>query len=281
MLLPSPTIILEAAVVGLLLGGVYGALTMGLSVILGVLKIVNFAQADFMMLGMYFAFLLPFDPILVFLIAIPVFFGLGVLLEYVAINRVVGKPDVSQLLMTLGISIVLQNMALSIWGPDPLNLITAYRSEVVSLGPFTLGVAQLIAFGLSVVIAVSLTLVLSRTDYGRVVRATVNDRETALLMGVDVRRIYAVMFGVGVALASSAGVLLAMYYPAFPTVGNNFVLIMFLAVMLGGLGNAVGALLAGLAIGVTQSVATLFLPSFLSLLPVYLFFIVALFALRR
>ena len=94
MLLPSPTIILEAAVVGLLLGGVYGALTMGLSVILGVLKIVNFAQADFMMLGMYFAFLLPFDPILVFLIAIPVFFGLGVLLEYVAINRVVGKPDV-------------------------------------------------------------------------------------------------------------------------------------------------------------------------------------------
>lgn len=281
MVLPSPTIILEAAVIGLLLGGVYGALTMGLSVILGVLKIVNFAQADFMMLGMYFAFILPLDPILVFLIAIPVFFGFGVLLEFAAVDRVVGKPDVSQLLMTLGISIVLQNVALSIWGPDPLNLITAYRSEIVSIGPFTLGVAQLIAFGLSVVIAISLAFVLNKTDFGRVVRATVNDRDTAVLMGIDIRRIYAVMFGAGVALASSSGVLLAMYYPTFPTVGNNFVLIMFLAVMLGGMGNIIGSLLAGVAIGVTQSVATLFLPSFLSLLPVYALFIVALFALRR
>ena len=281
MLLPSPTIILQAAVTGLLLGGVYGALSMGLSIILGVLKIVNFSQADFMMLGMYFAFILPFDPILVFLIAIPAFFGLGVLVEYFAINRVVGKPDVSQLLMTLGISIVLQNVALSVWGPDPLNLITSYRSEVVTDGPFTTGVAQLLAFGLTIVIAVGLTLVLNRTDYGRIIRATVDDRDTALLMGVDVRRIYAVMFGAGIALASSAGVLLAMYYPIFPTAGNNFVLIMFLAVMLGGMGSIVGSLLAGLAIGITQSVATLFLPSFLSLLPVYFFFIIALFALRR
>ena len=281
MVLPTPTVIIEAAVSGLLLGGVYGALTMGLSVILGVLKIVNFAQADFMMLGMYFAFVLPLDPILVFLIAIPVFFGFGVLLESAAISRVVGKPDVSQLLMTLGISIVLQNVALTIWGPNPLNLITAYRSEIVSIGPLILGGAQLIAFGLSIVVAIGLALVLNRTDFGRIVRATVNDRDTAVLMGIDIRRVYSVMFGAGVALASSAGVLLAMYYPAFPTVGNNFVLIMFLAVMLGGMGNIIGSLLAGLAIGVTQSVATLFLPSFLSLLPVYILFIAALFALRR
>jgi branched-chain amino acid transport system permease protein len=276
----EPLIVIQAVVIGLLLGGVYGSLSMGLSVIFGVLKIINFAQADFMTLGMYFGLSLSlafaFDPVISFFVAIPLFLVLGIVIERIAVVHVIDKPDTSQLLMTLGLSIILQNVVLTIWGPNFVTQQTHYRAEVLQLGPFFLSVAQAIAFGLSVLVGVTLTLVIYRTDFGRVVRATVNDRDAALLVGINVRRVYVIMFGVGIALAGAAGVLLAMYYPMYPTVGNAFILVMFLSVMLGGLGNILGSLLAGMAIGIVQSVFSLLLPNQLTLLPVYILFLVAL-----
>jgi len=278
----EPLIVIQAVVIGLLLGGVYGSLSMGLSVIFGVLKIINFAQADFMTLGMYFGLSLSlafaFDPVISFFVAIPLFLVLGIVIERVAVVHVIDKPDTSQLLMTLGLSIILQNVVLTVWGPNFIIQQTHYSAEVLQLGPFFLSVAQAIAFGLSVLVGVTLTLVIYRTDFGRVVRATVNDRDAALLVGINVRRVYVVMFGVGIALAGAAGVLLAMYYPMYPTVGNSFVLVMFLSVMLGGLGNILGSLVAGMAIGIVQSVFSLLLPNQLTLLPVYILFLVALIA---
>jgi branched-chain amino acid transport system permease protein len=274
----EPLIVLQAVVVGLLLGGVYGSLSMGLSVIFGVLKIINFAQADFMMLGMYFglALSIAFDPVLSFIVAIPVFFVLGIVIERLTIAHVIDKPDTSQLLMTLGLSIILQNVALTVWGPTFVMQQTHYRAEVLQIGPFFLSVAQTVAFGLSVLVGITLTLIIYRTDFGRIVRATVNDRDAALLLGINVRRIYVIMFAAGIALAGAAGVLLSMYYPIYPTVGSTFLLVMFLSVMLGGLGNILGSLLAGMIIGIVQSVFSLLLPNQLTLLPVYVLFLIAL-----
>lgn len=265
-------------VVGLLLGGVYGSLSMGLSVIFGVLKIINFAQADFMMLGMYFglALSLVFDPIISFIIAIPVFLVLGIVIERLIIVHVTDKSEASQFLMTLGLSIILQNVALTVWGPTFMTQHTHYQAEVLPIGSFYLSVAQTISFGLSILVSLTLTLLIYRTDFGRVIRATVNDRDAALLVGINVRRIYVIMFGAGIALAGGAGVLLAMYYPIYPTVGSTFLLVMFLCVMLGGLGNVLGSLLAGVIIGIVQSVFSLVLPHQLTLLPVYALFVITL-----
>jgi branched-chain amino acid transport system permease protein len=275
------SLVIQAVCTGLLLGGVYGLLSMGLSIIYGVLRVINFAQGDFMMLGMYAAFFIfsftSIDPILTFGLVFPLFFLFGIGIYKVVMSHVVfQRVKTSQLLMTFGMSFVIVNMAMAIFTPNFRNIFSQYRSSSLDIGPIQLNQAQTIGFIMSIATAIVLSLFLSRLRIGKTIRAVVDDKNTAALLGINVDRVYAITFGIGIALAALAGAALALYYPVFPDVGRNFQIVMFLAVMLGGLGKIRGSLLGGIVVGLIQSVLSLFIPSYLELLPVFVFFFIAL-----
>ena len=242
---------------GLLIGGVYALLGVGLSLIFGVMRIINFAHGDFVVLGMYTAIVLRaqlgWDPLLSLLVALPRRFLLGLLLERLLLNRLVDAPADSTLLATLGISLVLQNLLLLRFGAAPRSLNVAYGSATVTLGPLTLSLIQLVAGGLVLVCILALYLFLTRTERGRAVRATAQNRLGAELVGINTRSVYGLVFGLGVALSVAAGVILIPQLFVTPVItGPVFTLKAFVVTVLGGLGNVWGAIGGGLLLGVVE-----------------------------
>ncbi|MBK1837253.1 branched-chain amino acid ABC transporter permease [Azospirillum sp. A26] len=276
----SPQIILEAALNGLMTGAVYALIALGLTLIYGVLHIINFAHGALLTCAMFAVWIawawLGMDPYLAILPLVPLMFVLGYGLQRFVIGPASHGDDGNILLVTLGLSIVLENVLLAVFQSDTRTLDTDYSFQVVALGPLLLSYPRLIGLGVAVVVTGLLWLVLNRTDTGKAIRAVAKEKLGANLVGIDVPHVYAVTFGLGCAcLAVAAGLLMPTFY-VNPRIGGAFVLVAFTVVVLGGMGSLPGALLGGLFIGVVESLCGLFLGDSLGQIGIFLIFIAVL-----
>ncbi len=272
-------------VTGLLVGGVYALMSIGLALIFGVMRVVNFAQGDFMMLGMYLTYYFAvghaIDPLLGALIALPPFFLLGLILHRVLLVHVTGRGGQremdAQLILTLGLSLIITNAVTMILSPTPRGIRTSYATQAFAVGPILVNQARTYAFGMAILLALGVYLLLTRTDLGKALRAAADDPQAAGYQGIDVRRMHGIAFGIGIALVAAAGGLLATYYPIEPNVAVNFIVLMFVAVVLGGLGSIPGAFVGGLVIGLVQNLTLLVLPFQLQNTGVFIAFLLVLY----
>jgi len=251
---------LQAIVSGILVGGVLGLVSMGLSLVFGVVRIVNFAHGELVMLAMYGTYLLytavRIPPPFSILIVAPLLFAFGVLLYRVLFEPVVlGSTELlPQLSLTVGISFALQTIAQWVFSPTQRSIQMSWTTTYYDVGEVFINQAQVIAFLVSLAVSLLLWLFLARSDLGRAMRAIVDDREVAQMMGINSRRIYAIAVGTSAALAAVGGNILMTYYPTFPHVGLQFLPLAFVAVVMGGMGNVLGAFLGGIIVGIVQQV---------------------------
>jgi branched-chain amino acid transport system permease protein len=255
----SPVALAQTVASGILTGGVYALVGIGLTLVFGVMRMVNFAHGEFVAVGMYLSFALfrglGVDPYLSLLAVIPAGFLFGAVVERVLLAPLQGAVEQhAPILMTVGIGLILSNALLLIFGAHPQTIYTSYSTRTVRLGPLTLSAPLLISFGLTVVVVSSLYFLLTRTDLGRAIRAAAQNREAAELQGVDTRFVRSAVFGIGSALAMVAGVLLLPALYVFPTVGDIFTLKAFVVTVLGGMGSVAGAIWGGILLGIVESV---------------------------
>jgi branched-chain amino acid transport system permease protein len=273
----SMEVFLQSVLSGILVGGVYALIGIGLTIIFGVMRVINFAHGDLLMLGMYATWFIftktGLDPYVALIATAPLLFLWGAFLQKTLINRVLNALPQNQILLTIGLGLIMSNTMLLIFTSDYRILTTSYSSS--SFDVFGLSVSQplLISFLITVAITVALFWFLQRTDTGQAIRATAQDRDAAQLMGINVRWTSVLSFGIGSALAGAAGALIAPTYYIYPQVGGAFTLKAFVIVVLGGMGSIVGATLGGLIIGVTESLSALYVASGLKELVVYVLFL--------
>lgn len=257
----SGTAILQATIDGLLMGGVYAVTAIGLTLIFGVMKIVNFAHGALMMLGMYVTYwlftLFGINPYLTVPFSIAIMFMIGWFIQRYLLNKIIDAPQHNQLLLTLGIMLFLQNLALFLWTPDYRNISIPGLSSSLQIGALSLNKPKLLAFFFALAITAILFLILHKTNLGRAIRATSQERDGASLVGIKVKNINAVAFGIGTACAGVAGSLIVPFFFTSPAVGSVFLLRAFVVAILGGLGNFGGALVAGLIVGLAESLSGL------------------------
>ena len=255
---------LQPLLSGILTGGVYALAGIGMSLVFGVMNISNFAHGDLMMLGMYLAYfaftLLHIDPYLSLVLIIPTAFFFGFMLEKLFINRVIHHPHQNQILLTIGLGLIMSNTALLAFTSDPKILTTTYSSSAFNLpGDISISLPLLFSFLITCVIISILYLFLAKTSTGMALRATSQNREAAQLMGINVAKMSAIAFGIGTALAATAGALIAPTYYIHPLAGHSFLLKAFTICVLGGLGSVVGAGVGGIIIGVVEAMSSTYL----------------------
>jgi branched-chain amino acid transport system permease protein len=265
---------------GLTTGAVYALIALGLTLIYGVLHIINFAHGASLMLALYAVYLLKdkfgIDPYLALVAVVPGMFALGYALQRLVINRASHGKDENILLVTLGIAIVMENVALLAFKSDTRTIETAYTLSTVAIGPAMIALPKLIAFGGALAVSALLLLLVTRTDLGRAIRAVAKEKQGAKLMGIDVDHVYAMSFGIGLACLGAAACFLLPSYYVNPQVGGGFVLVAFTIVVLGGMGSFAGALTGGLLIGVVESLGGLFLGESLGQVGIFAIFIAVL-----
>jgi len=253
----------QAIVNGLLTGMVYGLMALGLSVIFGVMRIVNFAHGEMMVVGMYLAWMgfeyLNVSPMLSLPVIALLFFGMGYALQRSLISPFIGRPEHQQFLLLLAVAILLVNACLAIAGPDSRGVQMESQFDSYELGPLVLDAVRLHAALAAVAIALLLWLFFTRTRTGKSIRAAADNNLAALVVGLDVRRLYAFTFGIGAACVGAAGALMITIIPVSPFLAVEYTLLAFVIVIVGGLGSMTGALLGGLLIGVSEAVAGLLL----------------------
>jgi branched-chain amino acid transport system permease protein len=276
---PLP-IIAEAMLNGLLTGAVYALVALGLTLVYGVLHIINFAHGALLTSAMFAVWaihsVLGVDPYLAILPLTPLFFALGYGLQRFVIGPASHGDDGNILLVTLGLAIMIENGLLALFRSDTRSLATDYSFQVVELGPLLLSQARLYGFAGALAVTVLLWLLLARTDIGKAIRAVAKEKLGAALVGIDVRHVYAVTFGIGCATLAIAACLLMPTFYVNPRVGGAFVLVAFTIVVLGGMGSIPGALAGGLAIGVVESLCGLFLGESLGQIGIFIIFILVL-----
>jgi branched-chain amino acid transport system permease protein len=291
---------LQALVAGLLTGSIYGLMCVGLSLIFGVMRVINFAHGDFMMLGMYVAYYAfgllgvhaifgaTLGPYVAALLAGPVIFLAGVLVHRLLISQVTGmrgstlqsEGHYAQLILTLGIALILQNGGLYLFGSTPVSIATPLASNAWELGPLYgdrveifVNQGQTVAAAIALVVVVVFVMIMSRSRLGKSLRAAADNPEAATYMGIDVARSHRLAFGFGVAITAIGGGLLASGISFQPYVGLEYVIVMYAGVVLGGLGSVSGAFLGGLTIGLVQQMSTLFLPNQLQNTAIFVVFL--------
>src|SRR4249920_2111798 len=236
----------------IVLGGIYALVSIGLTLIFGVMRIVNFAHGEFLMLSMYLAIglstLIGVDPYIGLFVAIPLSLIFGAAVYYIVIRPVIARPHVVQIFTTLGLSIVLQNAALFFWTANFRQLRLSYGDQVLMIAGAAITMPQLIAFVVAALFTTVLFAWLRFTYLGKAMRATAQDPKAATLMGIDTGKILLIAFLVGTMCVCVAGMLMAPLFSTYPTVGLQFVLVAFVVVVLGGLGSAVGALVGALIV---------------------------------
>jgi branched-chain amino acid transport system permease protein len=275
----TSTILLQTFASGVLIGLIYALVAVGLTLIFGVMEIVNFAHGEFLMLGMYGAFwmyaLAAFDPIWSLPITAIGLFFVGAVIYQLVIKRIIGAAPVSQIFTTFGLMILLRGIAQYLWKPDFRTIDQSSVSGHVSLLGVQLGLPQVVAGVGAVVTTLAVYLFLNRTRVGVALEATAADREAAQLMGIDSQRMFTLAWGLGAACAAVAGALLATFFPIFPEVGGSFVLIAFVVVVLGGFGSVAGAFWAGIIVGVVEVMGGLLIgPQFKTAIVLGLFLVV-------
>jgi branched-chain amino acid transport system permease protein len=235
-----------------LLGGIYALIAVGLTLIFGIMRVVNFAHGEYLMLGMYLAFwaftLWGVDPYVALLGAVPLFFLVGLLTYVLVMKGVIHASHNAQIFTTVGLSVALQNVALVLWTGDSRFVRPWHGSVVVRLGTTAFNLSQVVAFAIAVALTAALFGFMKWTHTGRVMRATAQDRDAATLMGIDTDRVYRLTFAIGIACVGAAGVLVSPLYSVYPTAGLQFVLLAYVVVVLGGLGDIVGALVGSLIV---------------------------------
>ncbi len=271
------TVFLQALLSGILVGGVYALIGVGLTIIFGVMRVINFAHGDLLMLGMYLTWQLfvrlGWDPYVAILVVAPAMFLVGAFLQRVFVNRVLNALPQNQILLTIGLGLILSNAVMLAYTSDYRILTTSYSSSSFFLGDLSVSKPLLYSFLVTAAITGALAWFLLRTDTGQAIRATAQDREAAQLMGINVAWTSILAFGIGSALAGVAGALLSPTYYIYPQVGGAFTLKAFVIVVLGGMGSIVGATLGGLIIGVTESLSAIYIASGLKELVVYVLFL--------
>lgn len=296
--------ILQALAAGILAGAIYGLMCVGLGLIFGVMRVINFAQGDFMMLGMYAAYYLfltfgiqtvfgnVIGPYIAIILSAPLLFLFGYFIHKVLISRVTGQRTAqlegeghfAQLILTLGIALVLQNGGLIVFGSVLASIRTPLSSSAWELGPFWgdyvsifLNKSRGIAALFSVVAMVGLWLLIARTRLGKALRASADNPVAATYMGIDIDRSYRIAFGLGTAVTALAGGLLATNYPFHPFIGLEYVIVMYAGVVLGGMGSITGAFWGGMTIGLVQQLSTLVLPTQLQNAAIFVVFLLIIF----
>lgn len=271
---------LQTLTTGILVGGTYALMCVGLGLIFGVMRVINFAQGDFLMLGMYaslyiFTYLgvgslfgVYIGPILSAFLAGPIVFVIAWLIHYFLLSRVSGtkaqgaeaEGHYAQLILTLGISLVLQNGGLIVFGSGPESVRTPLSREAWFVEMVFFNKSRVVAFFVAIGLALALYWFMNRSNHGKALRAAADNPDAATYMGIDVNRAHRLAFSIGIALTAIAGGLVAMYYPFGPYVGLEFVIIMYAGVVLGGLGSILGAFWGGMTIGLVQQLSILIIP---------------------
>ena len=272
--------ILQLLVNGILHGGIYALISIGLTMIWGVMQIVNFAHGEFLMLGMYGSFwlfaLYGVDPYLALLLIAPGLFLLGVITQRTVISPILDAPHAAQIFATVGLSIVLQNLALFAWKGDYRNIRLETSISNVKVMGLVISFPRLMAFLITLGLVIALFLFLKKTYVGKALRATADNKRSAQLMGINVNRLYYLALGIGTACVGVAGGILMPMYSAFPTVGAYFSLTAFVVVVLGGMGSMAGAFVGGLIIGVVEAFSGFFLAPALKEVVYFLVFVLIL-----
>ena len=269
---------LQAVISGILLGGVYGLFSMGFSLAFGVMRIVNFAHGEMVMLGMYLGFLaftyLHLDPLVMVLLA-PIVIGLlGAFVYNTIYRRYVGRATLQQLLAAIALAMILQSLAEMVFSPETHAVRNAWGGQYLLIGSVFVSYAQVSAFVVAVICVGLVELVLHRTRWGQVIRAVADDAETAELVGQNAHFINLTAFALATGLAGAAGAVLVTYYPVNPTVGFALMPIALIATVLGGLGSVGGAFLGGIICGVMEQVASVLMTPALQDLPLYLLLLI-------
>ena len=276
----STVILIPAVLNGLMTGAVYALIALGLTLIYGVLHIINFAHGALLTAAMFAAFfaykLLGLDPYVAAIFLTPLFFLLGYGLQRFIIGPASHGEDRNILLVTLGLAVVIENAFLYLFRADTRTINLPYAFDVIEVGTAFLAVPRVIAFVVVFAVALGLWLIMRWTDTGKAIRAVAKEKLGAELSGIDVAHIYAVTFGLGTACLAIAACLLIPTYYVSPHVGNAFVLIAFTIVVLGGMGSVAGALIGGLFIGVVESLSGLYLGESLGQIGIFLMFILVL-----
>lgn len=269
---------------GLLIGGVYALISVGQTLIFGVMKIVNFAQGEFLMVGLYVTLMLAQaigtrNP---YLLIIPVgvlMFCFGMIVYQMVVKHVVGKGATSYILLTVGLSYFLQNVAQMIWTANPVGLDTDFKTMSLKLSAFSIAVPRLIAFAIAVAFMIAVNFFLNKTDMGRAMRATSEDTTVAKLLGIDTKKMFLIAFGLGTMFAAIAGCIVSPIYYAYPRVGTVFSTTVYSCVVIGGLGNIKGAFIGGLIIGIIEALAGSYLA--LALAPTCVYAVLMLFLIFK
>ncbi len=278
--------VLSLVVEGILIGSIYGLIALGLTLIFGIMRVINFAHGQLLMVAMFIAYIsvLTFNlsPYLTLIVVVPAMFAIGYLINMALIQVVLNKESdvrepIGALVLTFGLGVLLENVFLAIFGPNYHSINASFAKQSVELGSAIIPAPKLYAFILASIVTVIFYFFLQKTELGRTIRAVGQDRNTARLMGVNVPRIFNISFGIGLAVLGTAAVALLPFYNLHPSIGNIFGMKAFVTVLLGGLGSIPGAIIGGLLIGLVESVSTLYVPSTLSSVVVLYAFLIFLF----
>ena len=248
--------IFQIIINGILLGGIYAAIGLGMSLILGIVKLTNLAHGEFIIMGAYVTTIvslgLGVDPLITIFVSVPLLFIFGYLLQRLLINPAMKRGAEPALLVTFGISVILKDLMLYIFSPDAQHVATSYSNNTIRVAGMDVSLLNIILLVLSVVMIVVLKFVLDRTSIGRAIRATADDATAAALSGINVPHTLAVAMGIATATAAIAGTCVSMKWTFYPTSGGQYLLIAFVVVVIGGLGNIKGTLIAGILFGFMQ-----------------------------
>ncbi len=284
----DPIILGIAVVNGIVLGGLYGAIAVGLSLIFGVMRVINFAHGSFLMIGLFIPYwlwlLFRVNPYLSMIVTAPALFGLGYLIQATLIaplyrrERAMVLEPLSVLMLTAGVGLIIDNLTFMAFGPDFRGITLEFASKALWVGDIlNINYTRLLAFLSSIAITVALSLFLARTDLGRAIRSTAQNRDAASLCGINVMRIYNVTFGLGCAVLGVVGCLMIPFYLVSPSIGLAFGVRSFITVVLGGIGSIPGCILGGLILGVVESVAAQFVTATSASIFSFVIFILVLF----
>jgi branched-chain amino acid transport system permease protein len=277
-------VLIQLVVAGILTGVSYGVLAAGLALIFGVMKIINFAHATFAVLAMYFptfCFLRwwGIDPFISTIISLPIFFLLGYVMQRLLMERVIGAPEAetSTLIITMGFSLLIENVILMVWSGAPRMIKRPYTIATWSLGGVLVNHAQTYSLFISLILIVGLFVFLNKTLIGKAIRAAADDPVGCVYMGINLRSIYGLAFGLGIAITAAGGCLMSTYRPFHPFFGETIIVILFASVVLGGMNSIAGALIGGLIIGLIQQISILAVPVALQNVAVFVIFVFCLY----
>jgi len=273
----SEIIFAQAIVDGLLMGSLYALIAIGLAMIWGIVEIMNFAHGEFLMIASflsYFLFIyLGIDPLISIPLAFLTTFGLGYLVQKGIINRILEAPFLTQIFATFALLLIIRNGFFVAFGPDIRSATTWYSEATIDLYGIKISIVKLFATTIVIIATILLHLFLTRTYLGTAMRALSQDKTAAQLMGIDIKKVYAIAFGLGAGLAGIGGALLTSFYYVFPEMGVPFTLIAFISVVLGGFGNILGPAIGAVIIGVLQSIGALIMTPSMKDILVYIVFL--------